>query len=153
MAEQRRIEGAGGLQALVGEEIGVSDWLTVDQAMIDGFGRVTGDEQWIHLDPVLAAAGPYGTTIAHGFLVLSLIPALANQVYDIVGFSARINYGLEKVRFPQPVRSGERIRDRVSITGVENTPAGVRATFSHQIETEAGTRPACVAQTVILFTA
>lgn len=149
---QRVIEGADALSALVGEELGVSDWLTVDQETIDAFGRATRDEQWIHMDPARAAEGPYGTTIAHGFLVLSLIPALANQVYDIRGFRARINYGLEKARFPQPLRSGELIRDRVAIENVESSPAGMRVTFAHRIESETGGPPVCVAQTVILFT-
>ncbi len=149
---RRIIEGIAGLEAVVGEELGVSDWLTVDQGMIDAFARTTGDEQWIHTDTERAATGPYGATIAHGFLVLSLIPALANQVYDVRGFSARVNYGMEKARFPQPVRSGQRIRDRVSIAGAERASTGVRVTFSHQIESEAGGRPVCVAQTVILFT-
>ena len=152
MAEQRVIEGAEGLEALVGEELGDSDWLTVDQAMIDAFGRTTGDEQWIHMDPQRAAQGPFGTTVAHGFLILSLIPVLANQVYDVRGFSARVNYGLEKARFPQPLRAGERIRDRVQISHVERTAAGTRVTFAHRIDSEAGGRPVCVAQTVILFT-
>lgn len=152
MTAQRIINGADSLAALAGAELGVSDWLTVDQSMIDAFGRVTGDEQWIHVDVERAANGPYGTTIAHGYLVLSLIPVLANQVYDISGFAARINYGLEKVRFPQPLRSGERIRDRVRIATVEPTTAGTRVTFSHQLESDATTRPVCVAQTVLLFT-
>jgi acyl dehydratase len=152
MSAQCVIDGAAGLTALVGEEIGVSDWLTVDQGTIDAFGRATGDEQWIHMDPARAAEGPYGGTIAHGFLVLSLIPALANQVYDVRGFSARVNYGLDRARFPQPTRAGARIRDRVTIEKVENTPAGARVTFGHRLETEGGERPVCVAQTVILFT-
>jgi acyl dehydratase len=152
VVEQRILDGTEGLEAVVGEELGVSDWLTVGQDMIDAFGHATGDEQWIHMDPERAAAGPFGGTIAHGFLVLSLIPRLANQVYDVTGFSARVNYGLEKARFPQPLRSGERIRDRLSITKVERTGAGTRATFGHTIESEAGGRPVCVAQTVILFT-
>lgn len=152
MPGKRVLAGTEGLEAAVGEELGVSDWLTVDQRMIDDFGRTTGDEQWIHMDPERAATGPFGGTIAHGFLVLSLIPSLANQVYDVEGFSARVNYGLEKARFPQPLRSGERIRDRLSIAKVERTGAGTRVTFAHEIESETGGRPVCVAQTVILFT-
>jgi acyl dehydratase len=153
MAAQRVIDGTDGLAELVGQELGVSDWRTVDQTVIDGFGRITGDEQWIHTDPVRAAEGPFGTTVAHGFLVLSLIPVLANQVYDVQGFTARVNYGLEKTRFPQPLRAGEKVRDRVTISKVEHTTAGARVTFSHQIESTEGGRPVCVAQTVTLFTA
>ncbi|MFF2319278.1 MaoC family dehydratase [Arthrobacter sp. NPDC058097] len=152
MAGQRVIDGADGLAELLGEELGVSDWRTVDQADINSFGRITGDEQWIHTDPTRAAEGPFGTTIAHGFLVLSLIPMLANQIYEVQGFAARVNYGLEKVRFPQPLRAGEKVRDRVTVRGVERTPAGARVTFSHEIESSGGGRPVCVAQTVTLFT-
>lgn len=148
----RVIDGVTGLEDVVGEELGVSDWLTVSQQTIDDFGRTTGDKQWIHVDPERAATGPFGTTIAHGFLVLSLVPVLANQVYDVRGFSARVNYGVEKVRFPQPLRSGERIRDRISVVGVEPTASGTKVTFAHKIESESGDRPVCVAQTVILFT-
>lgn len=151
MPDKRILHGSGELEAAVGEELGVSDWLTVDQEMIDAFGRTTGDEQWIHMDPERAASGPYGTTVAHGFLVLSLIPVLANQIYEVQGFSARINYGLERVRFPQPLRSGQRVRDRLTILGVEQVPAGTRTTFSHRLEAESGDRPFCVAQTVTLF--
>lgn len=153
MVEQRIIDGVQGLQQLIGHELGASDWLTVSQEMINSFGQTTGDRQWIHMDPERAADGPFGTTIAHGYLVLSLIPVLANQTYDVSGFSARVNYGLEKARFPQPLRSGERIRDRVSIVNVEVSGSGARVTFGHQIESEAGGRPVCAAQTIILFTA
>jgi acyl dehydratase len=152
MGTKRIIGGAAGLESAIGNELGVSDWLIVDQRMIDDFARTTGDEQWIHTDPARAASGPFGTTIAHGYLVLSLIAQLANQVYDVTGFSARVNYGIEKVRFPRPVRSGERVRDRVSIAEVAQTPAGSRVTFLHRIEVDNGDRPACVAHTLILFT-
>lgn len=151
MTTKRVLNGTEDLTAAIGQELGVSDWLTVDQETIEVFGRTTGDEQWIHMDRERAASGPYGTTIAHGFLVLSLLPALASQVYDVQGFVARVNYGLEKVRFPQPLRSGERVRDRLTVLSVEQTPAGTRATFSHQIESDAGGRPVCVAQTITLF--
>lgn len=152
MKNQVTIDGTSGLEEMVGNELGVSDWRYVDQDVIDSFGRTTGDEQWIHMDPERAAKGPFGATIAHGFLVLSLIPVLANQVYAVQGFSARVNYGLEKVRFPQPLRAGEQVRDRVSISKVEPTKAGVRVTFSHSIESDQGGRPVCVAQTVTVFT-
>lgn len=149
---QRVIDGAAGFAGLVGETIGVSEWLAVDQAMIDAFGTTTRDEQWIHMDPERAADGPFGATIAHGFLVLSLIPVLANQTFEATGFGARVNYGLEKVRFPQPLRAGESVRDTVSVSRVEEVAAGVRVTFEHHIESTAGGRPVCVAQTVTLFT-
>ncbi|WP_426518171.1 MaoC family dehydratase [Diaminobutyricibacter sp. McL0618] len=153
MAKVQMIEGAPGFEAFIGRELGTSEWITVDQRMIDDFARTTGDEQWIHVDPARAALGPFGTTIAHGYLVLSLIPVLANQVYDVLGFSARVNYGLEKVRFPAPLRSGDRVRDRVSIVSVDETPSGTRVTFAHQLDSDTGGRPVCVAQTLILFKA
>ncbi len=151
MPEKRVFNGLDDLTAEIGNEIGVSDWLMVDQSMIDSFGRTTGDEQWIHMDPERAANGPYGTTIAHGYLVLSLIPMLANQVYEVTGFSARVNYGIGKARFPQPAYSGERVRNHLSIVAVDETPSGVRVTFGHRIESERGGRPVCVAETLILF--
>lgn len=149
---KRVLDGVTGLESVDGTEVGVSEWFTVDQEIIDSFGRTTGDEQWIHMDPERAESGPFGGTIAHGYLVLSLIPMLANQVYEVTGFSARINYGIDKVRFPQPTLSGGRVRDRVSVLKVENIPSGTRVTFRHQIETEGGDRPACVAETLTLFT-
>lgn len=152
MSQQRSIDGVTGFTALIGQVIGTSDWLLVDQQMIDTFGKNTGDEQWIHMDPERAANGPFGGTIAHGFLVLSLLPALANQTYEATGFSARVNYGLEKVRFPQPLRVGASVRDTVTVSAVETAPAGTRVTFGHEVESDAGGKPVCVAQTVILFT-
>ncbi|ALJ19303.1 MaoC family dehydratase [Microbacterium sp. No. 7] len=152
MAEKRILKGAEGLAEVAGQELGVSDWLTVDQEMIDTFGRTTGDEQWIHMDPERAASGPFGGTVAHGLLALSLVSGLANQIYEVEGFSARVFYGLEKVRFPQALRSGERVHNRLSVLSVETIPAGTRVTFEHKIESESGGRPVCVAQTVIVFT-
>ena len=98
------------LQPLVGHEIGVSDWLTVDQARIDLFAQATGDHQWIHVDPERAAAGPFGTTVAHGFLTLSLVPQLFATAFDIDDVRMGVNYGLNKVRFPAPVPAGSRLR-------------------------------------------
>ncbi len=149
---RRTIDGAAGFAGLVGVTIGTSEWIAVDQAMIDAFGTTTRDEQWIHMDPERAANGPFGATVAHGFLVLSLIPGLASQTYEATGFGARVNYGLEKVRFPQALRAGESVRDTVSVAGVEEVATGVRVTFDHRIESTAGGRPVCVAQTVTLFT-
>ncbi|MBP1327322.1 acyl dehydratase [Leucobacter exalbidus] len=152
MTQQRIIDGTTGFTALIGKTVGTSDWLLVDQRMIDRFGANTGDEQWIHVDPERASTGPFGGTIAHGFLLLSLIPALANQTFEAIGFSARVNYGLEKVRFPQPLLAGSSIRDTVTVVSVEATPTGSRITFGHVVESDSGGKPVCVAQTVILFT-
>ncbi len=145
------LQGAEELTSAVGTELGVSEWLTVDQSIIDDFARTTRDEQWIHVDRERAASGPFGTTIAHGFLILSLIPHFSTQILEVRGFSTRINYGLEKVRFPQPLLSGERVRDRLSVMRVEQVPTGTRAIFSHRIESAGGDRPVCVAETVTLF--
>ncbi|WP_231637184.1 MaoC family dehydratase [Microbacterium sp. No. 7] len=152
MVSKRVLEGVRGLRSVVGEELGVSDWLLVDQEMIGSFARTTGDEQWIHTDVERAAAGPFGSTVAHGFLMLSLIPVLANSVYEVTGFSARVNYGVDKVRYPRPLLSGERVRDRVTVLSVDELPAGVRVAFQHRVEVEDGERPVCFAQTLTLFT-
>lgn len=152
MSQQRNIDGVDGFIALIGETVGTSAWRLVDQRTIDTFGVTTGDEQWIHMDPQRAADGPFGGTIAHGFLVLSLIPTLANQTFEATGFSARVNYGLEKVRFPQPLKAGASVRDTVTILDVERVQAGARVTFGHAVESDAGGKPVCVAQTVVLFT-
>ena len=98
------------LQALVGQEIGVSDWLTIEQSRIDEFARATGDEQWIHVDPVRAAQGPFGATIAHGFLTLSLIPACLQTAFHCDDVRMGLNYGLDRVRFVTPVKVGSRLR-------------------------------------------
>lgn len=131
--------------ALVGTELGVSEWLPIDQSRIDRFAEATDDHQWLHVDPARAADGPYGSTIAHGFLVLSLLPALAADVIKAEGFSAVVNYGLERVRFPSPVREGSRIRDRVSLDQAIEAKGGLLLTVTHTIEIEGSERPACVA--------
>lgn len=151
MNSPRALTSAADFQELEGETIGVSSWLTVDQDMIDAFARTTRDEQWIHVDPERATSGPFGSTIAHGFLVLSLIPGLTAEVYDASTFTARVNYGLERVRFPKPLRAGEQLRDRIAIEQVDLTDRGIRVTFTHTLESNAGERPVCVAQVVILF--
>ncbi|MDE2611850.1 MAG: MaoC family dehydratase, partial [Burkholderiales bacterium] len=107
------------LRALVGQEIGTSDWVTVDQARIDRFADATGDQQWIHVDPVRAAAGPYGATIAHGYLTLSLLPHLFESGFAIDDQRMAVNYGLNRVRFLTPVRSGSRVRGRFTLRSYE----------------------------------
>jgi acyl dehydratase len=137
------------LAAAAGEHLGYSDWTTVDQARIDAFATATGDDQWIHVDPARAAAGPFGTTIAHGFLTLSLIPALSWQVYKIEGVRMGINYGLDRVRFPAPLVSGSRVRAGVTLLSV--TPAAgdaLQIAAEVTLEREGGEKPVCVAQTL-----
>jgi acyl dehydratase len=141
------------LAALPGEELGTSDWLEVDQDRVNRFADATGDHQWIHVDVVRAAAGPFGGTIAHGYLTLSLVPLLGSQVFSLETPGAKLNYGVNKVRFPSPVRVGSRIRDRVTVGEVTDLPTGKQLTLRHVIEIEGEDKPACVAETVVLLLA
>ncbi|MCX4098712.1 MaoC family dehydratase [Nocardia sp. alder85J] len=133
-------------RAAVGTEIGVSEWLTVDQARIDTFADATGDHQWIHVDPEQAAAGPFGRPIAHGFLTLSLSVPLVNQAVTVGGVKMGINYGLNKVRFITPVPVDSRIRARVTLVAVKDIPGGIEAIRGITIELEGAEKPACVAE-------
>lgn len=142
------VSGIDGLKDLVGTELGVSDWLAVDQARIQLFADATGDHQWIHTDPERAASGPFGKTIAHGYMSLSLFPALAAQIYQVDGLELTVNYGLDKVRFPAPVPVGSLIRSRLELLAVTPSDRGVRAFVRHTMELEGSTRPACVAEQI-----
>ena len=139
------------LSKAAGEELGTSDWLTIEQDRVDRFADATGDHQWIHVDVERAAAGPFGGTIAHGYLTLSLIPYLGAQVFSLETPGAKLNYGVNKVRFPTPVRVGARVRDTVSVTEVTDLPSGKQLTLSHVIEIEGEVKPGCVAETVVLL--
>lgn len=137
------------LEPLVGQEIGVSDWIHIDQARVNGFAEVTGDHQWIHTDPERAAKGPFGGTIAHGYLTLSLLPALGATAYRIDGGRMAVNYGLDKVRFPAPVPVGSRVRAVFTLKEYKKLPDdGVQLTVVATIEREGGERPVCVAETL-----
>jgi acyl dehydratase len=136
------------LAALVGQEIGVSDWLTVDQARIDLFAQATGDHQWIHVDPERAAAGPFGSTVAHGFLTLSLVPQLFATAFDIDDVRMGVNYGLNRVRFTHPVPVGGRVRGHFTLEAFEPLPGGAQLTVLATVELEGAPKPACVAETV-----
>ena len=134
------------LQGLVGQELGVSDWLVVDQHRIDLFAESTGDRQWIHTDPARAAAGPFGATVAHGFLTLSLLAELGDQAFVIDDVRMGVNYGLDRVRFPAPVKSGSRVRGRFVLQAY--TPlegGGAQLAVEATVEIEGGSKPACVA--------
>ena len=135
----------------VGEELGTSDWVTIDQEQVDRFAEATGDHQWIHVDVERAEAGPFGGTIAHGYLTLSLLPVLGSAVFSLETPGAKLNYGLNKVRFPSPVRVGSRIRDAVSVADVTDLPSGKQLTLRHVVEIEGEAKPACVAETVVLL--
>jgi len=134
------------------KEIGVSDWLTIDQQRIDRFAECTGDFQWIHVDAERAKTGPYGATVAHGFLTLSLIPILAKFVWaEASGITASFNYGLNRVRFAAPVRCGDRIRDRIGLVAVEDRGEGrMLLTMDHTIEIEGQDKPALVATSLAM---
>ena len=136
------------LQALVGQEIGYSDWLVVDQERIDLFARATGDHQWIHTDPERAAAGPFGATVAHGFLTLSLLPVLFETGFAIDDVRMGVNYGLNRVRFPTPVHAGSRVRGRFTLRAYEPLPGSAQLTVESVVELEGSDKPACVAESV-----
>ncbi|QLY33558.1 MaoC family dehydratase [Nocardia huaxiensis] len=133
------------LKAAVGTEIGVSEWITIDQGRIDTFADATDDHQWIHVDAERAAAGPYGKTIAHGFLTLSLIVPMTAQVLKVSCARMAINYGLDRVRFITPVTVGSRIRGRVTLDTVTDIPGGVQTERTVTVEIEGAAKPACVA--------
>ena len=136
------------LQALLGQEIGCSDWLTVDQARIDLFAQATGDHQWIHTDPARAAQGPFGATVAHGFLTLSLLPSLFETSFAIDDVRMSVNYGLNCVRFMAPVRVGSQLRGHFKLLAYEPLPGGAQLVTEATIELQGSDKPACVAQTV-----
>jgi acyl dehydratase len=144
-------ESLDALRAGVGEHIGHSEWHTVTQEQVNTFAEATGDHQWIHVDPEAAAKGPFGTTIAHGYLTLSLIPMFSAQAMRIEGVRMGVNYGLNKVRFPAPVPVGSAVRAAFRIVSVEDVKDGVQVTTEVTIEREGGDKPACVAETVARF--
>ncbi len=138
------------LESKVGQELAKSDWVTIEQSRIDQFAEVTGDHQWIHCDPARAAEGPYGTTIAHGFLTLSLLPMLTASAYRIGAGRMGINYGLNKVRFPAPVPVGSKLRATFVLKAYETLPDnGVQLTVTVTIEREGGDKPVCVAESLV----
>ena len=143
-----RITHLASLQQRVGEELAVGDWVTVDQATIDKFAEATGDHQWIHVDPVRAKSGPFGTTIAHGYLTLSLLPKLAESALKVDDVRMGVNYGLNRVRFPAPVPAGSRIRARMKLLAYEPIDGGAQLVMEVTMEREGSDKPVCVAETV-----
>jgi acyl dehydratase len=136
------------LKDLVGQEIGVSDWITVTQERIQLFADATNDHQWIHLDAERAKAGPFGTTIAHGFLTLSLLPEMAASAFGVRETRMGVNYGLNKVRFPAPVPSGSRLRGRFKLVGYEPLEGGAQLTVQVTMEREGSDKPVCIAESI-----
>lgn len=139
------------LLAAEGRELGHTEWLEMTQERVNLFAEATGDHQWIHVDPERAARTPFGGCIAHGYLTLSLIPKLGADIYRVEGLRMGINYGLNKVRFPQPVTVGSRIRASAELVSVTDTPNGKQAVVRWTIEIEGAEKPACVAETVALL--
>lgn len=139
------------LASATGETLGTSDWVEVTQATIDKFAEATGDYQWIHVDQERAKTSPFGTTVAHGYLTLALAPRLMDQIYKVDGVRLRINYGLNKVRFTEPVKNGARVRMTLKLLGVGRTATGARVTSEAHFEIEGVKRPACVAELVAVL--
>ena len=138
-------------KAAVGQELGRSDWLTVTQEQIDQFADATGDHQWIHVDPERAASGPFGTTIAHGYLTLSLLPVFGEQIYQVNGLAMGVNYGANKVRFPNPVPVDSRLRATATLKETSDIPIGTQAVITFVIEREGAEKPVCIAEVVFVM--
>jgi len=137
------------LESRVGQECGVSPWVEISQARIDQFAEATGDFQWIHVDPERAKSSPFGGTIAHGFLTLSMLPKLTESTFEFSDRKMGVNYGLNKVRFTSPVPAGARIRGRFTLAKYEKIDGnGVQTTWSVTIEREGGEKPVCIAETI-----
>ena len=149
----RVFNGIDELEEAVGEQLGHSEWHTVTQEKVDQFADATGDHQWIHVDPERAKAGPFGGTIAHGYMTLSLLPMLNAQIYRIDGLTMGINYGTNKVRFPAPVPVGSRVRAGAELVEVTPNAQGAQAVVRTTIEVEGGEKPACVAESVVVLVA
>ena len=137
--------------AAAGEDLGTSEWVEITQERVDTFADATGDHQWIHVDAEKSAEGPFGGTIAHGYLTLSMVPWLGSEVFALDAPGAKLNYGVNKVRFPNPVRVGKRVRAHVAMGEVTDLPAGKQITLRYTIEIEGESKPACVAETVVLL--
>ncbi len=137
------------LREAVGQHLGYSDWHTVDQKQVDLFAEATGDHQWIHVDPERAAKGPFGRTIAHGYLTLSLVASLIPEVYSVDGVRMAINYGVNKVRFPAPLPVGSRVRAGVELAELSDVERGVQLIMRVTVEVEGQPKPCCVAETVV----
>jgi acyl dehydratase len=145
----KTITGLEELKQAEGEILGTSDWHEVTQADIDTFADVTGDHQWIHVDPERAKQTPFGGTIAHGYYTLSLVPMLGQQVFAMQGFTFALNYGLNRVRFPSPLPVGGKVRLTAKVAKVEEIPGGAQTTMEMTLEKEGGDKPVCVAETLV----
>jgi acyl dehydratase len=144
-----KISGVDDLKSKLGTELGVSDWIDITQERVNEFAEVTGDHQWIHVDPERAKETPFGGTIAHGLFTLSLGPQLSYGLFEFEGFSFAVNYGYGKVRFPAPVPVGSKLRMRAELTEAHDVPGGVQATILQTFEVEGGAKPVCVAEQLV----
>lgn len=144
----RRFASLEELAACLGQTVGTSEWITITQQHIDEFAEATGDRQWIHVDPVRAAAGPFGSTIAHGFLTLSLLPQMGESAIALGGVRMGVNYGLNKVRFPAPVPVGSRLRGHFKLVSFEPIEGGAQITMEVTMEREGSAKPVCVAESL-----
>ena len=146
---QTTVEGIEGVQSLVGQQLGYSDWVEITQEMVNQFADATGDHQWIHVDPERAKReSPFGGPIAHGYLTLSLLPQLLSQIVEITGFRMGVNYGTEKVRFPSPVPVGSRVRAGATLESATLFEGGIAMNMGVTVEVEGGSKPAMVATVV-----
>ncbi len=148
---QRTIDGIDGLRALSGTKLGQSEWLEITQDRVNRFADATLDTQWIHVDPERAAQSPFGGTIAHGYLTLSLLPHLLGQIMDVTNVSMAINYGLNRLRYPTPVPVGRRVRLGVTLTAVEEVRGGVQCQLDCEVEVEDTAKPALVAEVLFRY--
>ncbi|WP_369250508.1 MaoC family dehydratase [Streptomyces sp. R41] len=145
------VNGLDELKKLAGSDLGTSEWIEITQERINTFADATGDHQWIHVDPEKAAEGPFGAPIAHGYLTLSLFIPLFTALLEVEGVSTKVNYGLNKVRFPSPVKVGSRIRLVARLASVEDVPGGVQIAVDGTIEIDGGGKPAAVLQSLSRF--
>lgn len=144
----KTFNGIDELEQAVGNHLGYSEWHTITQEDVNQFAEATGDHQWIHVDPEKAAKGPFGGTIVHGFLTLSLVPMLVWEIFEVTGVKMGINYGVNKVRFPSPVPVGSKLRAGAELVSVTDGSSGAQAVVKVTIEREGGDKPACIAETV-----
>ena len=144
----RTFEKISDLQPLVGQELGVSEWITITQEQINKFADATGDHQWIHIDPERAKSGPFGATIAHGFLTLSLLPEMTAKAFAVKETRMGVNYGLNKVRFPSPVPAGSKVRGRFKLVEYLPLEGGAQVTVECTMEREGSEKPVCVAESI-----
>jgi acyl dehydratase len=139
------------LPSLVGKELGVSSWFEIDQHRIDAFADATNDHQWIHVDPERAKQGPFGETIAHGMRTLALVIPMWTDLLEVRDVTTKVNYGLNRVRFPSPVPSGSKVRTRATLAATEPIPGGAQLIVDTVVEREGSDKPACVAQLVLRY--